>query len=176
MKMYKLLTILLLSVVLIPTSAFSHSYSSSNARISNAKVRQLNNRLKLDDKDVEKFKERYSKWDNKLIEANIKADEAQNKLRNALKHNASDASLKSLSAEYIKAVDALETVKRNRNKDIKSILSPRQYAEFVLFDVDFTNELQSSVIKSYKARKEKEDQCKKCRKLAKKESKKEKRS
>lgn len=174
--MYKLFTILILSVVLIPTSAYSHRYSSSNARISNAKTRQLQSRLKLTDKDAEKFKERYSKWDDKLIEANIRAEEANDKLREALKHNASDASLKSLSADYIKAVESVDAVKRNRNKDIKAILSPRQYAEFVLFDIDFTNELQASVIRSYKARKEKDEQCKKCKKLAKKESRKEKKS
>lgn len=182
MNMYKFLTILILSIVLFLTNSFSYNYlnadNTNTMRIVNAKKNKLVRNLRLTDKDAEKFIEKYKKWDEKIIEAQINAIEVNNKLKDALKHNASDNMLKTLTSEYVKATENVENSKRNRNKEIKSMLSPRQYAEFVLFDREFTHNLQASIIKTYKAKanKEKSKQCDKSKKLSKKASKTEKKS
>lgn len=172
MKAYKFLTILVLSIIIIPATTHSYSYGKNHSRIEMAKKKQIINRLKLTDRDAEKFFERYSKWDDKIIEAHIKAETTKEKLREALKHNASDANLKTITAEYVKAVENLENAMQHRNNDIKSILSPRQYAEFVLFDVDFDSKLQSSVIRAYKEKKAEIEKCRKEKKAERKAKKK----
>lgn len=97
--------------------------------------------LDLEGEAVERFFARYTPLQRAVYEAKDALDHAVRSLRMADKDNADDAHMAQRAAEVLRKQEELHRAAERRHTELKSILTPRQYARYVAFEAAFLDDI-----------------------------------
>lgn len=119
-------------------------------RIEDLRKVKLLDVLDLQGDQVEKFFVIYNKHQAKFREVQDKVDNTAKELQGALGRGASDAELAEKTLELRKQIKELERVIETRFDDLKPVLTTKQYAQYVVFEARFRDELQRMIMERMK--------------------------
>lgn len=115
-------------------------------RIEDLRKVKLLDILDLKGDQVERFFAVYNKHQDRFHEFQVKIDGAARELQGAISRSASDAELTEKTNELRRLIRELEKTIESRFDDVKPILSARQYAQYVVFEARFRDELQRMIM------------------------------
>jgi hypothetical protein len=119
-------------------------------RIEDLRKVKLLDVLDLQGDQVEKFFVIYNKHQAKFREVQDKVDNTAKELQGAIGRGASDAELADKTLELRKQIKELERVIESRFDDLKPVLTTKQYAQYVVFEARFRDELQRMIMERMK--------------------------
>lgn len=102
--------------------------------------------LDLEGEQVEKFFAIYNKHQHSLIKNRTDIELAAKSINSMLESGAADGKLAQETEALRKAIRDRSKVLEARFDDVKSVLSPKQYAAYVVFETQFQEELQRKII------------------------------
>jgi hypothetical protein len=141
----------MLSVAFIMTIALSSVMAQqphkAKERIGQAKRMRLLKVLDLKDNVADKFIVKYTQAERKIQDQRRTMDAISKEIRNNVDANISSSAYKPLTDKYISAQNELFELIKERNSEMKSILSEVEYAKFLAFENDFAKELQKMLLK-----------------------------
>ena len=106
-------------------------------RIQKMKLNKLVQVLRLsDDKELE-FRKAYTEQQRKVESAREALDAATKKLQDLVQADAPSAQLTSATDETARAVSAMIRSQEQRSQAVRPLLTPAQYARYVLFELRF---------------------------------------
>ena len=115
-------------------------------RIQDLRKVKLLDLLDLEGDQVEKFFAIYNKYEDKIADAKKQIDDAARELQGAIGNDASEAELGKLTSELRDRIRAMEQLIEQRFDDSRKVLTPRQYAQYVVFEARFRDELQRMIL------------------------------
>ena len=107
--------------------------------------------LDLDEKESDKLIVKYSAWEDKIEEQMKNFDDAEDKLRKAIKSDKVD-DIKKQSDNFIKARTNIIKIADERDNDMKSLLTEVQFAKYLIFEKKFRKELGEQIMKKRRDR------------------------
>lgn len=119
-------------------------------RIEDLRKVKLLDVLDLQGDQVEKFFVIYNKHQAKFREVQDKVDNTAKELQGAIGRGAADAELAEKTLELRKQIKELERVIETRFDDVKPVLTTKQYAQYVVFEARFRDELQRMIMERMK--------------------------
>ncbi len=134
---------------LIPTEIFSQNYTHTHKareRMEMIKKMKLLESLDLNEKEADKFIVKYTSFE-KAIAVNAKqTKETVLELKKAINSNAFN-DIKTKSEKLTKLKKELASLQTKRLDELHSILSDKNYANFILFEETFFNKLHHAINK-----------------------------
>ena len=115
-------------------------------RIHDLRKVKLLDLLDLEGDQVEKFFAIYNRFEDKIEEAKEGIDEAARELQGAIGNDASEGELGRLTNALRDKIRAMERLIEQRFDDSKAVLTARQYAQYVVFEARFRDELQRMIL------------------------------
>lgn len=115
-------------------------------RIEDLRKVKLLDILDLKGDQVERFFAVYNKHQDRFHDYQVKIDGAARELQGAISRGASDAELSEKTNELRKLIRELEKTIESRFDEVKPILSAKQYAQYVVFEARFRDELQRMIM------------------------------
>lgn len=115
-------------------------------RIQDLRKVKLLDLLDLEGEQVEKFFAIYNKYEDKISDAKKQIDDAARELQGAIGNDASEAELGKLTSDLRGKIRAMEQLIEQRFDDSKKVLTSRQYAQYVVFEARFRDELQRMIL------------------------------
>lgn len=107
------------------------------------KVRMLE-AVKLDEQTGVKLINRYSKNRETIWELELERRKIMDKLAEQLQANASDADLQKIFDELVAVEKKITDVRLNYLNELKEILTPKQMAEYLVFERNFAKEIRNA--------------------------------
>ena len=102
--------------------------------------------LDLQGDQVEKFFTVYNRYQKDMSTLRRQIEEAAIELQGALGNDASDQELDKLTKQLRVKITSLEKAIEGRFDDVRPILSAKQYAQYVVFEARFRDELQRMLL------------------------------
>ena len=139
-------------VATTPTDAVSQSRERGQRqeklrkRISDLRKVKLLDLLDLEGEQVESFFAIYNRYEDKMKAAKEDIDQAARELQGAIGNDASEGELSKLTATLRQKITAMEGLIEERFDESRSVLSTRQYAQYVVFEARFRDELQRMIL------------------------------
>lgn len=115
-------------------------------RIQDLRKVKLLDVLNLEGDQVEKFFAVYNSYEDKIDEAKQGIDAAARDLQGAIGNDASEAELTKLTSALREQIRTMERLIEQRFDDSKKVLTTRQYAQYVVFEARFREELQRMIL------------------------------
>ncbi len=115
-------------------------------RISDLRKVKLLDLLDLEGEQVERFFAVYNRFEDKIQDAKEAIDEAARDLQGAIGNDASEADLAKQTETLRSKIRTMERLIEERFDESKKVLTPRQYAQYVVFEARFRDELQRMVL------------------------------
>ena len=115
-------------------------------RIEDLRKVKLLDVLNLQGEQVENFFAIYNRNQEKFHELRQEIDSKSKALQGAIEEEASDSELMSKTKQLREAIRQLEKSIESRFDDIRSVLSTKQYAQYVVFESRFRDELQRMIL------------------------------
>ena len=115
-------------------------------RIDDLRKVKLLDILDLQGSQVEKFFSVYNSYEDKFHAAKEAIDKSSRALQGAIGNGESDAELAKLTAALRDRIRDLEKIIEARFDDSKSVLTVKQYAQYVVFEARFREELQRMIL------------------------------
>ena len=147
---------LLLALLITLTASFSFQTLSAQGppgghakmrkRIEDLRKVKLLDILNLQGEQVEEFFAIYNRNQAKFHELRQEIDSKSNALQEAIEEGASDSDLELKTKKLRVAVQAMEESIENRFDDVRTVLSTKQYAQYVVFESRFRDELQRMIL------------------------------
>ena len=126
---------------LINNSLFSQPPRMAQERIMQMKKMKLLEILELNEKQSDKFLIKYTSWEKKLKAQNDKIDKLSDDLFKLLKDKGSESEIVKLSNEIMKQRATFAKLQTEKLKDFQSLLSKKNFANFLVFENRFLKEL-----------------------------------
>lgn len=139
------LVILFIQFVSAPLQAQTRSHKMSQ-KIEELRKIKLLDVLDLEGEQVEKFFAIYNKHQHSLVKNRADIDQATELINTMLESGVSDLKLAQETEALRKAIRDKNKILETRFDDIKSVLSSKQYAAYVVFETKFQEELQRKII------------------------------
>lgn len=115
-------------------------------RISDLRKVKLLDLLDLEGEQVERFFAVYNRFEDKIQSSKEAIDEAARDLQGAIGNDASGAELGKLTESLRSKIRAMEQLIEERFDESKKVLTTSQYAQYVVFEARFRDELQRMVL------------------------------
>ena len=148
--LFMVLSVLVLGVVPVTTPAQpsrrGERQERLRERISDLRKVKLLDLLDLEGEQVERFFAVYNRFEDKIQDAKEAIDEAARDLQGAIGNDASDADLGKLTETLRSKIRVMERLIEERFDESKKVLTTRQYAQYVVFEARFRDELQRMVL------------------------------
>lgn len=138
-------------LILAMTMSLNSQPHKAKERISMLKKIKLIEILDLDEKESDKLIVKYSAWEDKIEEQMKNFDDAEDKLRKAIKSDKVD-DIKKQSDNFIKARTNIIKIADERDNDMKSLLTEVQFAKYLIFEKKFRKELGEQIMKKRRDR------------------------
>ena len=106
-------------------------------RIQRMKLNKLVEILRLNDEKELDFRKTYAEQQRKVESAREALDAATKKLQDLVQADAPSAQLTSATDETARAVSAMIRSQEQRSQAVRPLLTPAQYARYVLFELRF---------------------------------------
>jgi len=106
-------------------------------RIQRMKLNKLVEILRLNDEKELDFRKTYAEQQRKVESAREALDAATKKLQDLVQADAPSAQLTSATDETTRAVSAMIRSQEQRSQAVRPLLTPAQYARYVLFELRF---------------------------------------
>lgn len=106
-------------------------------RIQRMKLNKLVEILRLNDEKELDFRKTYAEQQRKVESAREALDAATKKLQDLVQADAPSAQLTSATDETTRAVSAMIRTQEQRSQAVRPLLTPAQYARYVLFELRF---------------------------------------
>ncbi len=151
-SLFKKAGIALLILALSISYVSAQPANKAKERIAMMKKMKLLEILNLDEQNSEKFLIKYSAYEKKVDEQRMAVDAVADELANAIKKNASKDEIANLSDKLINSQSKLSDVYLEKLKAFKSVLEPKEYAKFLVFESKFMKELQGILLKMAKGK------------------------
>jgi transposase len=148
---HKTSAITIITVVFLAFGAILQAQPAHKAkeRVDQMKKIKLLEILELDDATTDKFLAKYSTYEKKIDEKRRELDELSDEIKLELRKNSSDK-LKELTKKFLQLQNEMFDLIQAKINDMKSILSEKEYAKFLIFENDFPKELQKILFKKGK--------------------------
>ncbi len=145
---------ILASALLTPTITAQEEFEPGKLqkRIEDFRKVKLLDILDLQDNQVEKFFAVYNKHQKRHEQLRLEIDAASKELQHLISTNASEAVLLPKVEELRKLIREMGKEIEQRFDDVKPVLTPSQYAQYVVFESRFRDELQRLIIDRIKQR------------------------
>jgi len=108
--------------------------------------------LNLDEQSSEKFLVKYSTYEKKVEEQRMAVDAVADELGAAIKKDASKDDIANLTDKLINTQSKLSDAYLEKLKAFKSVLEPKEYAKFLVFESKFMKELQGILLRMAKGK------------------------
>lgn len=138
-------------LILAMSMSLNSQPHKAKERISMLKKIKLIEILDLDEKESDKLIVKYSAWEDKIEEQMKNFDDAEDKLRKAIKSDKVD-DIKKQSDNFIKARTNIIKIVDERDNDMKSLLTEVQFAKYLIFEKKFRKELGEQIMKKRRDR------------------------
>lgn len=102
--------------------------------------------LDLQNQQVEKFFVVYNKYQKQLSDLRSQIEQQSIALQGAIGNDASEKDLSEKTASLRASIKEAEEAIENRFNEVQPILSTRQYAQYVVFEARFRDELQRMIL------------------------------
>jgi len=141
----------LLMIALTPSVSFAQRDRGPNPeklreRISDLRKVKLLDVLDLQGEQVEKFFAVYNSFENKIESAKEAVDRSSRDLQKAIGNDASDAELQRLTKDLRDKIKGIEQLIEDRFDESRKVLTTQQYAQYVVFEARFREELQQMIL------------------------------
>lgn len=110
-------------------------------RIRQMKKMKLLDILVLTEEEADKFIVKYNSWENKTEAQREEIDKISDELFEAIKNEAKDDEFQKLSAKLLSAQEKFFSIQMEKFKAMRDILSPANYAKYLVFEDRFIKEL-----------------------------------
>jgi uncharacterized protein YukE len=105
--------------------------------------------LNLDEAKADKFLAVYTMWDNKVNEQRKALDELSDKMRDALKSNASKDDIAKMNKDFVNQWKEFQNTVNEKSKAVSNILSETEYAKYLIFEHEFPKEIQKILMNRF---------------------------
>ena len=144
--------IIILLIALTTSFVTAQPANKAKERITMMKKMKLLEILSLDEQNSEKFLVKYSAYEKKVEEQRMEVDATANELGAAIKKDASKDEISNLTEKLINSQAKLNDVYLEKLRAFKTILEPKEYAKFLVFESKFMKELQKILLKMAKGK------------------------
>lgn len=141
-------------LILALSISFSSAQPANKAkeRIAMMKKMKLLEILNLDEQNSEKFLIKYSAQEKKVEEQRMAVDAVADELSSAIKKDASKDEIANLTEKLIVSQSKLNDVYLEKLRTFKTVLEPKEYAKFLVFESKFMKELQKILLNMAKGK------------------------
>lgn len=115
-------------------------------KIMNLRKVKLLEVLELQGNEVEKFFSVFNTYEKRHVELRRSLEDASRDLKRAIDDGASESELRTHTTKVRTRVASMEELVEERFNAIEKVLSPSQYARYVLFETRFRDELQQMLV------------------------------
>lgn len=149
---FKNYAILIFIITLSTSLVFAQPANKAKERIAMMKKMKLLEILNLDEQNSEKFMVKYSVYEKKVEEQRMAVDATADELGAAIKKDASKEDIANLTDKLINNQAKLNDVYLEKLKAFKTVLEPKEYAKFLVFESKFMKELQKILMNMAKGK------------------------
>ncbi|MBI5324762.1 MAG: hypothetical protein HZB41_05735 [Ignavibacteriae bacterium] len=126
--------------------------NKAKERIAMMKKMKLLEILNLDEQNSEKFLIKYTIYEKKVDEQRMAVDAVADELGEAIKKDASKDEIANLTDKLINSQSKLNEVYLEKLRAFKTVLEPKEYAKFLVFESKFMKELQKILLNMAKGK------------------------
>lgn len=151
-SIFKKTAIIFIVIAITINYSYSQPANKAKERIAMMKKMKLLEILNLDEQAAEKFLIKYTAYEKKVDEQRLAVDAAADELAEAVKKDASKDDIANLTDKLINNQVKLNDVFLEKLRAFKTVLEPKEYAKFLVFESKFMKELQKILLNMMKNR------------------------
>ncbi len=121
-------------------------------RVERVRKMRLLDVLNLQGQQVERFFSVYNPAQQSVLDRKRALDAAGAELRDAVGRDADEQTLSRLTENVLAAMTAFEAAVNKRHADVRTVLTPKQYAAYMAFEALFQEELMRTVLRRARER------------------------